>query len=429
MLRHRTNGVSVMADAKRHGLTQIVSRVVLWVLVISGWSLSCGNAIAAPSIVEHANEPIVATCKTDLAQRLRVKVDEVQVIEMQATTWPDASLGIPEMDKLYAQVQTPGWKIILEAQQTQYLYTANAHAYKYGGPVPLWSFSMLYLLPTPNEPNLNGDLYQCSLMGTNHLRVASGVTAYYPQADGVVLFTRRTSRSSHELLMVNAKYGYETTRLYSAFAFGAAAMQTAQETWAAYVRPRVGATWQIVIARIGLDGAHPQTLPLPAGVQPGGIAWSGDHLVILVNNGKANTCYQISPNADTPEWTVAAEYTFPGVRDYMLNKSETLQVDEVKKDGKPAIEVARVWFTGDRNSIVTITNTELLGYDALTLRNYDHNISRYLFVWGKTNGQSAAYTVDIATGQVTPGYSGMGQDIKPFAYAPHSAPYRIVMRE
>lgn len=407
-------------------------RRVLWTFVLLALFTVSNGLTGMRATAMMADEPgadTIARCKADLAQRCTLQTKEITVVETRATTWPDAALGMPEMDKMYAQVQTPGWKIILEARHAQYLYTASAKAIKYGGPVAIWSSSMLYIQPVPDEPNLNGDLYQCSLLGTNCRRLVSGVSAYYPQADGVVLFTRRTSRSSFDLLMINAQTPEKTDKLYAAFAVGEAAMNAAQDTWAAYIRPGLGATWQIIVGRISQDNAKPQTLPLPDGVQPGQIAWSGDRLMILVKQGESTACYATTPSADTPVWTAEAAYMFPCLKSYSLNKSETLEITGVETDGKPSVEVAGVWFTGDRKVMATINGLTLRGYDLLTLREYDYQPGRYLLIWGEQDGQSATYIVDIATGKAIPGYRGAGQDIKPFHYAPISAPYRIVMGE
>jgi len=221
--------------------------------------------------------------------------------------------------------------------------------------------------------------------------------------------------------MVNAKEPEKITRLHAAFAFGEAALRAATEEWAAYVRPRVGAGWKILVS--GQDDAEPRTLPLPDGVAPGRIAWSGDTLMILGKQGDTQVCYAIA--FDNLIWKQEPVHTFPGVQSYMLNKSESLEVSEVAKDGKTSVEVARVWFTGDRNVIATIDNLSLRGHELLVLRGYDHQPMRYLFI----RGEAASYTVDIATGEVIAGLHDRGQDIKPFGWSPASPPYRVVMRD
>ena len=58
----------------------------------------------------------------DLSQRLNIPIDEITVLEVVPISWPDASLGCPQTDQVYAQVLTPGFLIRLEAQGMQYLY-------------------------------------------------------------------------------------------------------------------------------------------------------------------------------------------------------------------------------------------------------------------------------------------------------------------
>ncbi|HEY3377088.1 MAG TPA: hypothetical protein VGL77_06280 [Armatimonadota bacterium] len=393
--------------------------IILLAIVAAG--LQAANA--APT----AEPSIVAKCKFDLLKRRNVTLKDITTVENTPTVWPDASLGMPEFGKVYAQVETPGFKIILEAKNAQYLYTASAKAFKYGGPVAIWSYSMLVLLPVANDPDLNGDLYQFSLLGTNSLRIASGVSAYYPQDGGFVIYTSRTSRSGFDLMLVNAKAAEKTTRLDGAFDFGAAALNKAQDRWAAFVRPTLGAVWNIATNRIGAQ-AKPQRLPLPEGVQAGRIAWADDKLLILVKKGEGSLCYEATPDGEQTQWTAVPSYRFPA-QSYRLNKSETLEIHEVKENGTPDVEVARVWFTGDRKVIATISGLTLRGYASLTLREYDSEPGQYLFIWGEQHGQPATFTVDIDTGEILPGLHGVGQETKPFSYPPKSPPYRIVMAD
>lgn len=373
-------------------------------LVLAGClALSNGSA---------ADPQIVTRCKADLAKRFEVEARDIKLIEAQPTTWPDASLGMPVSGKMYAQVLTPGFKIILEAKGTQYLYVASAKAFRYGGPVSTWSCSLLYLKRIPDEPNMNGDLYQCSLLGTNSVRVASEVAGYYPQEKGVVLFTRRTSRSGFDLLYVKADGKSKPARLHSALAFGDATVNSEGKQWAAFVRPGLGTTWNVTIGRIGQESRDRQVLPLPDGVSPERIAWSGDNLMILAKKGEQTIGFEISPKAEKPEWKEAACYLFPGMPDYMLSKSETLVIDQVTEDGKPSVKVATVWFTGDETEIARISD--------FTMRGQDFLAGRYVIVWGDKGSKPAVYTVDIRTGEIIPG--PRESDIKPFLNAPRNNP-------
>lgn len=399
-------------------------RVVLFMLIAMGSGLIGVKVCQAATVGKAPNAEILLKCKTDLAQRFKVQARDITVLETQATTWPDAALGMPELDKMYAQVVTPGWKIILRAKNTPYLYTASAKVFKYGGPLPLWSNSMLYLMPVTDDANFNGDLYQCSLLGTNSVRLASEVTDFFPQEDGVVIIKRRTSRSSHELLFINAKEVDKPTMLHGAFDFGDAAMNSAQNTWAAFVRATLGSTWNIEMGHIGQVDAKTRTLPLPEGVQPGRIAWSGEKLFILEQKGERMRCFETLPAADKPEWKAVGANVFPALKSYMLNKSESLEITGVKEKEKPRVEVASVWFTGDRTVIATINGLSLGGYDLLTFPGYNVPDTRFVFIWGEMNGKQAAYTVDCATGEVIPAFHGACREIKAFNFALKSAPYK-----
>lgn len=70
-------------------------------------------------------EALVARAKADLAARLGLSEAEIRVVEAQAVTWPDSSLGCPEPGRMYLQVLTPGYRIVLEAGGRRYTYHAG----------------------------------------------------------------------------------------------------------------------------------------------------------------------------------------------------------------------------------------------------------------------------------------------------------------
>ncbi|OPZ86730.1 MAG: hypothetical protein BWY76_00813 [bacterium ADurb.Bin429] len=363
--------------------------VLLALVVIGAPRVSAAPPAAAPPAA------ILTQCAADLQQRLKVSSKEIGLESAVPVVWPDTALGMPEPGKMYAQVLTPGWKVILKARHTLYLYTTSAAHIKYGGPVMLWGGSLLYLTPIRDEPNLNGDLYRCSLLGTNSARVVAGVSEYFPQANGAVIITRRTSRSSHDLLLV--KTDGKIVPLHGAFAFGPAALNDAGTAWAAFVRPRVGGAWTVVVGKPG-EGKT-RTLDLPVILRPENIAWEGERLLILAKKGEETVCYETAPAAEKPTWKTAPVYFFPERRSYMLNKSETLEIRQVTVAGKPAVEVSRVWFTGDRKVVATMPG--------LTLRGHDFLGNRFAVVWGELDGAAAVNTVDIATGEIIPGPRGI----------------------
>jgi len=75
-----------------------------------------------PTIESEPLIELVGLAKGDLARRLGVGVEEVTLVSAEAVEWPDRSLGNPQPGIVYAQVITPGYKIILSAGGQEYEY-------------------------------------------------------------------------------------------------------------------------------------------------------------------------------------------------------------------------------------------------------------------------------------------------------------------
>ena len=58
----------------------------------------------------------------DLSKRMGIPKSDIKVVSVEAVQWPDASVGCPQPDRMYAQVVTPGYLIILEAGGQMYEY-------------------------------------------------------------------------------------------------------------------------------------------------------------------------------------------------------------------------------------------------------------------------------------------------------------------
>jgi hypothetical protein len=69
-----------------------------------------------------APREIIEKAKADLVKQFGMSADQVRVLEAMAVTWPDASLGCPQPDMAYAQVLSPGYWVLLEADGRQYPY-------------------------------------------------------------------------------------------------------------------------------------------------------------------------------------------------------------------------------------------------------------------------------------------------------------------
>jgi len=72
---------------------------------------------------------LVAQAKEDLGRRLTIPVDQIELLEVQEVVWPDASLGCPQPGMMYAQVITPGYRVVLKAGGQTKEYHADASSF------------------------------------------------------------------------------------------------------------------------------------------------------------------------------------------------------------------------------------------------------------------------------------------------------------
>jgi hypothetical protein len=84
-------------------------------------------SVGEPTVPAEAAE--VTLVKGDLARQLGIAVDQIQVVSIKAVDWPDTSLGCPKPNMFYAEVITPGFEIILEANGQEYAYHAGGGEY------------------------------------------------------------------------------------------------------------------------------------------------------------------------------------------------------------------------------------------------------------------------------------------------------------
>lgn len=61
----------------------------------------------------------------DLADKLNIQPGQIAVLKTEAVEWPDACLGVSQPGTMCAQVITPGFLIVLEANGKQYEYHTN----------------------------------------------------------------------------------------------------------------------------------------------------------------------------------------------------------------------------------------------------------------------------------------------------------------
>jgi hypothetical protein len=70
-------------------------------------------------------QKVTDLARQDLAARLGIPPASITTRSVRPTVWPDASLGCPKLGMMYAQVETPGYEIELEANGKTYQYNAD----------------------------------------------------------------------------------------------------------------------------------------------------------------------------------------------------------------------------------------------------------------------------------------------------------------
>lgn len=76
---------------------------------------------------------IIEKAKVKLAEYLGISKEQIEVISSKQIDWSDTSLGAPEEGMLYAQVITPGYKIVMKVEEVEYA----AHTDKEGKQIVL----------------------------------------------------------------------------------------------------------------------------------------------------------------------------------------------------------------------------------------------------------------------------------------------------
>jgi len=69
----------------------------------------------------------VAAARLDLAARFECSPDDIATVAVSQEIWPDACLGIHHEGIGCAEVETPGYRIVLEQGDAQYEYRSDMH--------------------------------------------------------------------------------------------------------------------------------------------------------------------------------------------------------------------------------------------------------------------------------------------------------------
>jgi hypothetical protein len=84
-----------------------------------------GIPIRIPEEAQQMADDIVA----DLAQQLSIEASSIRILQWEAVTWRDGSLGCPEPGMAYTGALVNGYRVLLEAQGEQHYYHTDEIAY------------------------------------------------------------------------------------------------------------------------------------------------------------------------------------------------------------------------------------------------------------------------------------------------------------
>lgn len=71
---------------------------------------------------DPAMQELILQAQAQLSRKFGIEADDIFLFNVEAVEWPDASLGCPQTSLSYAQVVTPGYRILLEANGQVYTF-------------------------------------------------------------------------------------------------------------------------------------------------------------------------------------------------------------------------------------------------------------------------------------------------------------------
>jgi len=84
-----------------------------------------GQTDALPVTGEEDLPPAVQVVLDQVSQQFGVEVQNIEIVETEPVEWPDACLGLPEVDEACAQVVTPGFRVELRVNDQTFEFRTD----------------------------------------------------------------------------------------------------------------------------------------------------------------------------------------------------------------------------------------------------------------------------------------------------------------
>ncbi len=91
--------------------------------------LGPGTPPASPLPEDVTTSALIKAILADAASRLGVSPDQVIIVAIEPVDWPDTSLGCPKEGEFYAQVITPGYRVIVATSDRRLEYHTDRTAH------------------------------------------------------------------------------------------------------------------------------------------------------------------------------------------------------------------------------------------------------------------------------------------------------------
>ena len=124
------------------------------------------------------------TARFDLRDQFDVELESVKIKSVERVEWNDTSLGNPQPDMMYAQVITPGFKMVLDAQGETFTFHTSADRVVFdAGDNGMPSRGCLSLIPLA--------IRHCAIRTEAGQNITSGLTSVYSNVTFVPVIQRR----------------------------------------------------------------------------------------------------------------------------------------------------------------------------------------------------------------------------------------------
>lgn len=92
-------------------------------LSLASGLVACGAEATGTPIVDPP--PAAVAAARQLSDEYDIPMEQIEYVTYTDEEWPDACLGLPNAEEMCAQVITPGFRVVLQADGEEYVYRTD----------------------------------------------------------------------------------------------------------------------------------------------------------------------------------------------------------------------------------------------------------------------------------------------------------------